>query len=438
MISATSRMANLLKNVTLSLLAFALLATVWSAEPGRANAQAVNSAATVYYLSDGDLFRVKNDGTPSELLISDYEGAQLKQAGDALYYYASDDSMTLLRFPLKGSAAEPSNFSGNKRIVSFETAGKFVYFVDDTGKLYRAASTSQRASEATLIADKIDLDYASFSVIEGRVYFNAIRNGRATWVGSRSAVGKGAIEWIAAGALESEHLTSLDGKNVHLIINTDPEERVYSTDCMVMYTVPAKGGKAKAVNAKSPLDANAVYSGLWAGPDSYVYNQGIKLDVDGEYNYKLGKGMIINKDGRSFAISQNAIYEIAMIAKNKYAIVDGSDKAFVNTISNYKVASSKRISLFDVYYTHNVAKDDKQSHTVIFARQGIYTVNADASLKNLVGDEWATYMTADGLDAIFYTDASKDRTLHQVSPGNKKVVKLADEYVTSILLITKG
>lgn len=85
-----------------------------------------------------------------------------------------------------------------------------------TAKVMRSSSPSkiEKAAEGTLFTDMIDVEFPAFTVVEDRIYYNALRNGRTTWVASKNADGTGAVQWIAAGALESSYFARMDGSSL--------------------------------------------------------------------------------------------------------------------------------------------------------------------------------------------------------------------------------
>lgn len=429
-----------LKRSIVSLLLFTLLLTgvgVGGVHAEEAAAQA-EDAALVYYVSDGDLYRVKTDGSPAQKLRENFDGVELKPAGDFMYYMYDETSTTLLRLSLTDNKAKASAFGGDKRVVSFETYGDFIYFMDDTGKIYRAASAVAKSSEVTQIADMADPDYPAFTVVDGRIYYNALRNGRTTWVASKSVDGSGTVQWVAAGAVESSYYVRSDSANIYMMVNIKPTEKNYSVDCMVLYTIAKKGNKATAANLKAPLDANAVLSGSWAGNDSFLYNKGITLGSDDNFNYSKGKGYLLKKDGKTFELSKTGIYEIASLDANKFAYVDAKDKASVITIANNKVTSTKALSLSNVGYVRNMMKNGKVQSTVLFAESGAFVLNANLSLKKMVGVEWDLCQYEDDIDGIFYVNAGDNGRLYRMTVDGKTTTKLTDEKVSRIVLITKA
>lgn len=223
------------------------------------------------------------------------------------------------------------------------------------------------------------------------------------------------------------------------MINTKPEETQFSVDCMVLYTVPKKGGTAKAVNAKAALDTNSVYSGSWAGNDSYLFNKGIRLGSDGDFNYANSTAQLIKKDGKTLQLNKTGIFEIAEISANKYAYVDSKGKAYVSTVANNKVASTKALPLSDVGYVRNMIKDGKVQSTVLFAQSGAYVLNPkDLTLKKMVGVEWDLCQYEENIDGIFFINAGDNSRLYMMTVDGKKATKLADEKISRIVLITKA
>ncbi|MGF7050250.1 hypothetical protein J2T13_004775 [Paenibacillus sp. DS2015] len=404
---------------------------------GNVQAKSANEGF-VYYISNDDLFRVGTDGSPSQKLHSEFSGVGFESTHDYIYYTYDWKSTTLLRLSVSDLQAQPVNYSGDKKIVYYETFDNLLYFMDDQGGIYRASSSNQKASEATLIANMADTDYPMFTVKNGRLYYNAIKAGDTSWVASKSADGSGQVQWIASGVFEDSYQVSSNLTTVSIMVNTEPKELNYSIDCMVLYTLPINGGSVEAVNLKSPLDSNAVNAGEWIN-EYYLYNKGIELDYenDEDYDYTTGKGYLFKKDGTSIRLHKTSIDEIASIGTNKYVFIDGYGKAYVTTIVNSKVTTTKKLKLSDVYYVRNLISKDKVKATVLFAEDGVYMLNENLSFKKIIGAEWDKFSYEDDIPGIFYVNAEDNDRMYYVSEDGKTTVKLADEQVSTIMLITE-
>lgn len=428
-----------IKKTLFMLLVFTLVLSGVSAVGVQAE-EAVKSTdnAIVYYVSNGNLYRVKTDGSPSQMIRKNFDGVELKPAGDYLYYFYDEKSTTLLRLSLtdSDSKAQISNFGGDKRILHYVTDGDMIYFMDDKGGIYRA-SANAKASDGVLVTDMADINHPRFIVENGRVYYNALKSGRTTWVASKAADGSGQVQWIAAGAFENPYFTRTDSTNLYLMVNTKPTETSYSIDCMVLYMLPKNGGNAKAVNPNSPLDTNAVYSGAWAN-DYYLYNNGIRLGSNHNYDYTKGKGYVLHKDGTKIQLSKTGIYEIANLGTNKLAFVDANGKAYVSTIENKKVTNTKTLAIDNVGYVRNLISNGKVRTTMLFAESGAYILNADLSLKKMIGVEWDLCQYQNDITGIFYINAGDNGRLYRMYEDGQTTVKLSDEKVSRIVLIAKG
>ncbi len=422
-----------MKRTVFALLVFTFVFA--SVSTGSVQAAPANDAI-VYYVSNGDLYSVKTDGGPSVKVRDNFDGVEIKPAGDYMYYMYDDKATVLLRFSPSDPKAILGNFSANMSIVHYEVVGDIIYFMNDKGAIYRASANAKSSSEGTLVVDMADTKYPIFRVEGGRVYYNALKDGRKTWVASKNADGSGERQWIAAGAFDTSYLVRATKTTLSIMVNTEPEETEYSTNCMVLYTLPINGGAAKAVNAKSPLEANAVYSGSWTN-DYYLYNKDIRLDSDGEYDYSKGKGFLLQKDGKSIQLHKIGVNEIVDFGVKKLAFVDGSGKANVSTIANSKVTSTKAIALSNVGYVRNLLNNNIVKSTVLFGETGAYTLNADLSIKKMVGVEWDLCMYKENIDGIFYVNAGDNSRLYRMNQDGQTSVKLADEKVSRIVLITK-
>ncbi|TVX99876.1 DUF5050 domain-containing protein [Cohnella terricola] len=432
-----NRMYLSLKKTTFMLLVFTLILSAIGAAGVQAEESASTDDAIVYYVSNGNLYRVKTDGSPSQMIRKNFEGVELKPAGDYLYYFYDNKSTTLLRLSLNesDSKAQISNFGGDKRILHYVTDGDMIYFMDDKGGIYRA-SANEKAIDGVLVTDMADINNPRFIVESGRIYYNALKSGRTTWVASKAANGSGQVQWIASGAFQDPYYARTDSTTLYLMINTKPSETNYSIDCMVLYTLPKKGGAAKAVNPKAPLDTNAVYSGSWAN-EYYLYNNGIRLGSDQDYDYTKGQGYVLHKNGTKIQLSKTGIYEIANVGTNKLAYVDAYGKAYVSTIQNNKVTATKTLAIKNAGYVRNLMTDGKVRTTMLFGESGAYILNADLSLKKMIGVEWDLCQYQDDITGVFYINAGDNGRLYRMYEDGKTTVKLSDEKVSRIVLISK-
>lgn len=428
------------KRIVISLFIIALVLTGVGAKGFRAEGAAATAkeVAVVYYLNSEDLYHIRTDGSPAKKIQENFDGYDLKAAGSSIYYLSDTNSTTLMRLSTTDKNPSGSAFSGDMKIVYHETHGDFIYFMNDKGNLYRALSTAKSYKEAKLVVDKADTEFPGFKIVEGKVYYNAIRNGRATWVASRSADGRGELQWIAAGAIEDIYYARTDSTHLTLMINTKPEEQSYSTDCMVLYTLPKKGGKATAVNAKSPIDANAVDSGSWAGDGSFLYNRGILLDAEHNFDYTKGKGVLLQKSGARIDLSKSSIIDIATVDKNKYVYLNNEGKAFVSTVANNKVTSTKTLPVADVWNVSNLMKNGQVQATVLFTEDDSYIVRADSTLRKMDGVSWDQSLYEADINGIFYINTEDNDILYRMGFDGKTTLKLTNDKVSHILLVAKG
>jgi len=399
-------------------------------------AAAATGDAYVYYVSDSDLYRVKSDGTGAQRLLKsfNFEGTEMKPAGDYLYFAYGEGSTTLLRVPVDGSTDIPKRFFDDA--IYFETDHNFLYYMDSKGKIYRAPANAVDKSEAKLIADMADTKFSGFVVVEGRIYYNALKDGRKTWVASKAADGTGQVQWIAAGAFEDASNARVTGSTLYIVVNIKPEEVQYSTNSIVFYAIPAKGGAAKAINAKAPVDVNAAYSG-WQTNHLFLINKGIKLDADGDYNYSIGKGTLLTAEGKTIDLYKTSVPEVASVGTDKLAFVDASGHAYVSTLKNNKVVSTKTLPVTDAWYVRNLVTDNQVSATLIFADSGAYVLKNDLSLQKVVGVEWDYVKYKDNVSGFFYINAGDNGRLYHMANDGKTSTKLSEETIDRIVLIDK-
>ncbi|MNO20261.1 hypothetical protein D3C76_100110 [compost metagenome] len=423
-----------------AMLAFALI--FGGAVTGKVNAESAAAASTdnavVYYESDDGLYRVKTNGGTSEKVLDYFDGYKARKAGNYAYYYYDDEdgSTSLERFALNEAAPVPANFTGDQEIVFYETSGDYVYYMNENGVIYRVSGNAASNAEAKVIADNANIEFPNFSIVNGRVYYNALKNGYTPWVASKAVDGSGNVQWIASGAVEGTFFVHTYNSTLYLMVNTNPAETKYSTDCVVLYYLPIGGGTAKAVNAKAPLDVNAVYSGAWVN-DGYMYNKGIRLDANKDYDYTLGKGHIITKSGKTYQLNKTGVYEIVSFGANKFAYSDANGKAYVSTVANNKVTSTKAISRTNVSYVRNLTHGGKVTSTLMFASSGTFVLNNDLSTKKLPGVEWDNSTYEENFRGIFYSNSADNDRLYLMSEDGKTNVKLTDNKVISVVLITK-
>ncbi|GIO87798.1 hypothetical protein J25TS5_47300 [Paenibacillus faecis] len=408
-----------------------------AAAPKAQAAEAPSTDAYVYYVSDGDLYRVRTDGSPAQLIRENFFGVELKPAGDYLFHLFDEKSLTLLKLSMVDSKAKAADFGGDHDILYFTTEGNFVYCMDDKGRIYRVPAEAKKVDEGTLIADMADTKHPQFTVLDGKVYYNALKNGRTIWVAAKSTDGSGTVQWIAEGALSSSYYLHKENNTLYFMVDTKPMETQYSLNSMVLYSMPAAGGTAKALNAKAPLDANAVFSGMWAG-DHYLYNKGVLPGSGDGYDYSKSKGFLIDKSGKNIQLNQTGVYEIAALGGNKFVYVDAKGKAYVSTLANGKVASTKAIPLTDVGYVRNLTSGGKVRSTALFAESGAYVLNADLTLTKMVGVEWDLCVYKEDVAGVFYVNAGDNGRLYWMGEDGKTTKKLADEKVSRIVLISKN
>ncbi|MCY6482937.1 DUF5050 domain-containing protein [Clostridium aestuarii] len=400
-----------------------------------AKAATTTDNAFVYYVSNGSLYRVMSDGTKEQRLVNSFEGSRLTPAGKYLYYMYSENSTTLLRTPVDGSALLPSRFESD--VVYYTVDGDFIYYMNTKGAIYRASVNAKKASEAKLVTDMADITHPGFTVINGRIYYNGRKSGRTTWLASKATNGSGQVQWLAAGAIPSPWFVRTDNTSIYIIVNTKPEETQYSLNCMVLYSIPKKGGAAKAINLKTPLDTNSIYSGSWTN-GYYLFNKDISLGSEGRYDYTTSKGCIIDMKGNIIQIHDTGIYEIANIAPNKFAFIDAYGNAFVSTLNNNKVVDTKQLSINYAGYVRNLMTDGKVRATMLFAQSGAYMLQSDLSLKKMVGIEWDLCMYKDDVSGFFYINAGDNCRLYHIKDDGKTSKKLTDKTVKRIVLISKN
>ncbi|WP_440117329.1 DUF5050 domain-containing protein [Paenibacillus sp. QZ-Y1] len=413
-----------------TLLLFALIAAATLG--GGTGAQAASlSQSIVYYESDGILYKVSGDGSGTTEVLLDFEGYHLQAAGSYLYYTNSAYSTTLLRVPNDGSKDMADTFATD--VQSYLTDNGFIYYLDSKGNIYRTTGDGAPSS-VKKIADKADTNAPLLTVIKGRVYYNALKNGK-TWVASKATNGSGSVQWIAAGVVEDSYYMKASKNALHLMVNTNPSERFYSTNAVVMYTVNYSTGKAKAVNAKNPLDVNAVYSGGW-GSNVYIYNKGIKLDSNKEYNYAAGKAFALKTSGKTLQLHTKSVMEAGALGTDKVVIIDADQKAYAKTIADSKVTKSLHLNLSNVTYVANQLTNGTPTSVYILGKNGMYSVNTALKVTKLAGEKWGPFDFSNDISGLFYTNTDDLYRLYHMEANGTGKKALSDIYIDDVLLVT--
>lgn len=390
--------------------------------------------AFAYYVSNGALYRVMSDGTKGQKLLSSFEGVKLTPIGDYLYYMYDEKSTTLLRLPMDGSAKIATRFESD--ILYFTSEGNNIYYMNDKGAIYCAPSTAAKGSQGKLVTDMADTNYPQFSVINGKVYYNALKSGRTTWVATKNADGTGDIQWISEGAVPSSWCINTDNYTVYLMVNTTPKETQYSTNCMVLYSLPKIGGQAKAINPGNPLDFNAVFSGSWAN-GYYMFNQNIVLGSDGDFDYSTGTGYVMDMHGNTVQIHDSGIVEIVKTSPGKLVFVDGNGYADAVSIVDNTVVEKTVLPIANAWYIRNLMTDGNIRATMVFADSGAYTLKPDLTFEQMVGVEWDLCMYKKDVDGFFYVNAGDNGRLYHRDDVAGTNTKLSDDKVSRIVLISR-
>lgn len=417
------------RKISTFLLFTLITAAIWGG--GNAAQAASLNQSTVYYESDGVLYKVSGDGSNTTEVLLDFQGVDLVAAGSHLYYTSSETSTTLLRVPNDGSRDTAETFASD--VLRYDTDNGFIYYMDAKGSIYRASGDGERTS-VKKIADKADTDFPLLAVIKGRVYYNALVNGN-TWIVSKATNGSGTVQRIAEGAVESTYFMNPAKNKLQLMVNTNPYETYYSTNAVVMYNVNYSTGKASAVNPKAKLDVNAVYSGGWSS-SFYVYNKGISLDSNKDYNYATGKAFALTTSGKTFQLHSKSIREISALGTDKAVIIDAGKKAYAKTVSGSKVTKTTNLNLSNVNYVGDQLTNGTAKLAYISGDKGLYAVSSALKVTKLVGDEWDTFHFRDDVPGIFYINAKDLYRLYHIQANGSGNKVLSEVFLDDILLVT--
>ncbi|MCL6459788.1 MAG: hypothetical protein K6T85_17480 [Gorillibacterium sp.] len=291
-----------------------------------------------------------------------------------------------------------------------------------------------KSTEAKLVADKADTKFANFYVKQGRLFYHTLRNGK-TWVVTKVAAGSGQLQWIASGKLPYKELT-IDNTSFYLTVNTKPEITETSENCMVLYTLPLKGGVPKAINAKYPLALNWADSGAWLS-GYYFYNKNIEVDLEGAYDYTTGLGFVLGMNSKAFQLHKTGIVEAVSVDATKIAFSDVDGKAYVSTIKDSKVISTKTLPFTDTYFLRNLYSKGKVSATLFFTKSAVYKLLPDLSVKKIVATEWSQFVTDKEIPGFFYTNTVDDNKLYWSSEDGKTNKNLNTDTVDDLLVVSQ-
>ncbi|OKP98072.1 DUF5050 domain-containing protein [Paenibacillus sp. P46E] len=400
-----------------------------------ASAAAAENGYAYYSSEDGALYRVPTAGGSAQMISEYFEGSYLNATSKYLYFFDNEDTSKLQRLSLTEPGALISNFAGDKDILFYQIEGDFIYFMDDNGVIYRSLADAADDTQIKQIANNADTEFPGFSVENGRIYYNVLKNGTNTWAASKSRDGSGNVQYIAQGAIPSYSYIHSSPSTVSVMVDIKPAETYYSLNSMVLYTLPVNGGNPKAANAKSPLDANATYSGFWSN-DYYVYNKGVTVDDNDDYVYSKSKSYAIDKNGKSFQLNQSGVVSLADMGGNKLAYVGSNGKGYISTIANGKVTSTKTLALSQVTNVYNLKNGTAAGQIIFYASGGAYAVNADLSLTKLNGVTWDNSSIFNDVSGIYYYNAEDNQSLYKMSADGKTKLKLTDGPVSEIYTVT--
>ncbi len=407
---------------------------------------AAENLGWVYFLKYGanssELWRVKSDGstqTPEKVsgnfdTSSDYED-YIVRGGNYFYYLKDTKSFFRIpsKYPEKGESSRIIVDNDNK-VLNFRIVDDFVYYLSDKNKIMRfgvnAKNTGEIKSTAKEIVNMVDGNNPTFFIESGRIYFNALKDGRELWVASRAADGSGENTWICPGIIDHWSLAKKVDNNIYLMVNTSPKETKYSTECIVMYKAPIAGGAGVALSEKK-LDLNSVHSGMWAGK-YYMFNDGVTYS---EKDLPKATSKIMDINGKINTLHEGYVFEVVNSDdKNKFVFVDGK-KSYAVDVVDGAVKNKKDLGVDDAYYVRNLKTDGKIKTTALFGEKGTYVLNKDLAATKLVGVEWDMCLYRDDIDGIFYINAADEGKLYKITEDGTKKVKLTSDKILQILTI---
>ncbi len=397
----------------------------------------------VYFLKYGgnssEIWRVKSDGSSKEpeKVSSNFDTSKdyddyINRGGD--YFYYLKDSGFMFRIPAQYPVSGQSSriiVDNDNTILNYRIVGDYVYILNEKKVIKRfpvnAANTTEIKNSSVEIANMIDGNNPAFFVEENRIYYNALKDGRELWVASRAADGSGEVTWICPGVLDYASLAQRVGDAIYMIVNTNPTETQYSTNCMVLYHVPVAGGVGTALS--EAVDVNAIYSGMWTDK-YYMFNDNVEDD-----GFPTGEAKLIGLDGTITELHDMYVFEIVNVdGGNKYVFVDGYGTLSADIVGGV-VSNVTDIEVADTYYVRNLMTNGEIRTTALFGENGTYVLNKNLEATKLVGVEWDMCLYRDDVNGIFYINAGDDGKLYKSNEDGTERIKLTDDKVLQILTI---
>jgi hypothetical protein len=180
---------------------------------------------------------------------------------------------------------------------------------------------------------------------------------------------------------------------------------------------------------------NAVYSGGWSS-SFYVYNKGISLDSNKDYNYATGKAFALTTSGKTFQLHSKSIREVSALGTDKAVIIDADKKAYAKTVSGSKVTKTTNLNLTNVNYVGDQLTNGTATLSYISGDNGLYAVSSTLKVTKLVGDEWDTFHFRDDVPGIFYINAKDLYRLYHIQANGSGNKALSEVFLDDILLVT--
>ena len=420
------------------------------------SALAADSIYRIYYTESDKLYRSRNDGKgEAELLATNTNpGRRCIRSGNFLVGLSSSGS--LLRSDLsKAPHAQCDTLDSSTG--AFDVRDGYIYYTKrapDNSSAYRlyrmkadtdasksgyANSNKYHAYEKEL-ASNLDNGFLQFKILDGYIYYTAKKDGRELWIARKKQDGSGSVKWICAGSLESQVLITTTPENLYILVNTNPKEDQYSTECMVAYQVNRKSGKAKALNAKNPVDYNASGYGGWAG-QVYYYNTGIEMvraesSFDEFPSYVDAKGYGISMSGRRFVIDEKGVIAMVKTTGDTYVYSNREGKVYACTIKSGKVSNKRQIKgVSNIQHIRNMKKNGKRATTLMAGQSGTYLLNDNLKVTKLTGVNWDIVYLFDDIDGILYSNAGDEGRLYWMSADGKTNRRISNVKPGSVVYV---
>jgi hypothetical protein len=166
-----------------------------------------------------------------------------------------------------------------------------------------------------------------------------------------------------------------------------------------------------------------------------VYNKGIKLASNKDYDYSTGKAFALTTSGKTLQIHSKSIREVGSLGTDKVVVVDADKKAYAKTIAGNKVSKSANLNLNNVTFVTTQLTNGTSTLAYLSGTNGLYSVSTALKVTKLAGEEWATFQLHDDVPGMFYINANDLYRLYHVQANGTGKKVLSDVFLDDILLV---